>query len=115
MRGGGVKTPEPLRKKNSFSYKKRTKTYKPRGSRGMGYPDLSGPTTKKKYVSLPGKRKSSKKRQKLSFLRFASHVPFLVYCFPEATVVLPSYLNYRQDPREKGIVANILTLYGGKL
>ena len=84
---------------------------------GWGTLTLVVRSLKKKYVSLPlgRKRKSSKKRQKLSFLRFASHVPFLVYCFPEATVVLPSYLNYRQDPREKGNVANILTLYGGKL
>ena len=50
LRGGGGKLPEPLRKKHTFilSLKKRSKPNEPIRPEGDGgYPDLSGPTTKK--------------------------------------------------------------------
>ena len=56
LRGEGVKPTEPLRKKTTFFYQLKKKLPKPLScSRGGGYSDLIGPTTKKKklfYVSL---------------------------------------------------------------
>ena len=47
--GGGVKPPEPIRKKTLYiSKEKFTKKYKP--LRSSGDPDLSGSTNKKKII-----------------------------------------------------------------